>query len=101
MSENVRELVIEDQEQVNILCETIWHGNDYVPAVFPRWISTPDSHTLGLFEDDELIAFGNIEKTEGTNIAWIQGLRVKDTYREKGYATKVTSALTDLAHEKG
>ncbi len=101
MSENLRELVIEDQEHINILCETIWNGNDYVPAVFPRWISTPDSHTLGLFKDNELIACGNIEKTEGTNIGWIQGLRVKDTQRKKGYATNITIALSSYAKEIG
>ena len=98
MSENLRELVIEDQEHINILCETIWDGNDYVPAIFPRWISTPDSHTLGLFKDNELIACGNIEKTEGTSIAWIQGVRVKDTHRQKGHATKVTFALINYYH---
>ena len=101
MSENLRELVIEDQEHINILCETIWDGNDYVPDIFPRWISTPDSYTLGLFKDDELIACGNIEKTEGTSIALIQGLRVKDTHREKGYATNITIALASYAKEIG
>ncbi len=101
MSEILRELVIQDQEQVDILCETIWEGNDYVPAIFPRWISTSDSHTLGLFIVDELVAFGNVERTEGSNIAWIQGLRVKDTHRGRGYATKITVELTNLAREKG
>jgi len=101
MSENLRELMIEDQEHINILCEKIWDGNDYVPEVFPRWISTPDSHTLGIFKDNELIACGNIEKTEGTSIAWIQGLRVKGAHREKGYATKVTFALANYAKEIG
>ncbi|MGY5864433.1 MAG: GNAT family N-acetyltransferase [Candidatus Thorarchaeota archaeon] len=101
MSESLRELTIDDQQSVDSLCETIWEGNDYVPTVFPRWVSTQDSHTLGLFEDNELIAIGNIEKTEGTTIALVQGLRVKDTHREKGYATKVTNALSELAKEKG
>jgi GNAT superfamily N-acetyltransferase len=100
MSETLRKLTIEDQEHVNILCETVWEGNDYVPAVFPRWVSTPDSHTLGFFENDELVAFGNIEKTEGTTIAWVQGLRVKDTHRGKGYATSLTLALSELAREQ-
>jgi GNAT superfamily N-acetyltransferase len=101
MSVSLRELTVDDQEHVSILCKTVWEGNDYVPAVFPRWISTPDSYTLGLFEGEELIAIGNVEKTEGTTIAWVQGLRVKDTHREKGHATKMTSALSDLARAKG
>ena len=55
MSESLRELTIDDQQSVDSLCETIWEGNDYVPTVFPRWVSTQDSHTLGLFEDNELL----------------------------------------------
>jgi hypothetical protein len=101
MSENLRELTLEDQEHVDILCETVWEGNDYVPAAFPRWVSTPDSHTLGLFENEELIAIGNIERTEGTTIALVQGLRVKDTHRDKGHAKCVTLALSELAREQG
>ncbi|MFW9927117.1 MAG: GNAT family N-acetyltransferase, partial [Candidatus Thorarchaeota archaeon] len=101
MSEKLRELTIEDKEQVDLLCETIWQGNDYVPEIFSNWVVFPGSHTLGLFIDDELVAIGNIEKTENTNVAWIQGLRVRDTYRERGYATKVTKALTKIAGEMG
>lgn len=101
MSESLRELVIEDQEQVNILCETVWSGNDYVPAVFPRWISTQESHTLGFFTGEKLVAFGNVEREEGTAIAWVQGLRVKEKYRDRGYGTKITSELAKLAHEQG
>ena len=101
MSENLRELTIEDQEQVDILCATVWEGNDYVPAVFPRWVSTLDSHTLGLFDNKELIAIGNVERTEGTTIGWVQGLRVKDTHRGKGHARSVTLALSELARVKG
>jgi len=100
MSENLRELTSDDQDQVDALCETIWQGNDYVPAAFPRWVSAADSYTLGLFIEEKLVAIGNIEKTEGTTIAWLQGLRVKDTHREKGHATSLTLALCELAREK-
>jgi GNAT superfamily N-acetyltransferase len=97
MQSNIRELFLEDQTQVDKLCETVRSGNDYVPAVFPRWVSNPLSTTLGLFEDNELVAFGNIEKLEDTNTAWIQGLRVEAGHREKGLATTVTGALIEIA----
>jgi GNAT superfamily N-acetyltransferase len=101
MSGNIRELTIKDHENVNIVCETVWSGNDYVPALFPKWASNPLSKTLGVFESDELVAFGNIEKLEDSNIAWIQGLRVKEGHREKGHATTVTLALIEIAREQG
>ncbi len=101
MSSDIRELTLEDEEQVKDLCETIWNGNDYVPEVFTHWLSSPQTHTLGVFIADELIAFGNLEKLENTNIAWIQGLRVKEGHREKGKATAIVCALIEAAKKLG
>lgn len=101
MPSSFRELTIEDHKHVNILCETIWSGNDYVPSIFPKWIEDPLSRTIGLFEDDELVVFGNIERFVDTDIAWIQGLRVKEGHREKGHATTITSELIDIARDMG
>lgn len=101
MPEILRELDPSDRDQVNLLCETIWEGNDYVPFAFPEWVSNPDSHMLGMFLDDELIAIGTLEKTEDTSIAWIQGLRVKNGFRERGYGKRITAALTLKARELG
>ena len=99
MPTSIRELSLEDHEHIKILSETIWNGNDYVPETFPKWVDNPLSRTLGLFEDEELVAYGNIEKVADVDIAWVQGLRVKESHREKGHATAVTSALIDIAKE--
>lgn len=101
MASNIRDLTKGDLEQVKILCESIWEGNDYVPDIFPTWVDNPLAHTIGLFNEEELIAIGNVERTEGTTIAWLQGLRVKDIHRGKGHATSVTLTLSELAREKG
>ncbi len=99
MPTSIRELSLEDLDHIKILSETIWSGNDYVPASFPKWVANPQATTIGLFEDDELVAYGNIEKVPDADIAWIQGLRVKEGHREKGHATTITEALIDIAKE--
>ena len=99
MPRNIRQLSIEDHDHIKLLCETIWNGNDYVPAIFPKWIEDPLARNLGLFESEELVAFGIIEIIADADIAWVQGLRVKEGHREKGHATTVTSALIDVAKE--
>ena len=53
MSGSIRELTLQDQEHIDILCETVWSGNDYVPAIFPKWVSSPLSKTIGVFEANE------------------------------------------------
>lgn len=101
MSDNLRKLVIEDHGQVKTLCETIWEGNDYVPETFPKWISDSLSTPLGIFQGDELVAVGNLEKVEDTEIGWIEGLRVKEEHRQKGLGSKVNEAIIKVAKEQG
>ncbi|MHA1136024.1 MAG: GNAT family N-acetyltransferase [Candidatus Thorarchaeota archaeon] len=101
MSEHLRELVIEDQDQVKLLCETIWEGNDYVPEEFPEWVSNSSNTSIGIFKGEELIALGDLEKVENAAIGWIKGLRVKEEHRQKGYGVKVTKALATTAKEQG
>ncbi len=101
MSEHLREMVIEDHDQVKVLCETIWDGNDYVPEEFPKWISDSTNTAVGIFIGEELIALGDLEKVEKAAIGWVKGLRVKEEYRQKGYGVKVTEALAVAAKEQG
>ena len=101
MSEHLRELVIEDHDQVKVLCETIWDGNDYVPEEFPKWISDSTNTAVGIFKGEELVALGDLEKVENATIGWVKGLRVKEGHRQKGYGAKVTEALTTAAKEQG
>ncbi|TFG32065.1 GNAT family N-acetyltransferase [Candidatus Thorarchaeota archaeon] len=101
MSDNLRRLVIEDHEQVKLLCETIWEGNDYVPEEFPQWISDSKNISVGIFKDNELIALGDLEKVENASIGWVKGLRVKEGHRQKGLAVRITEELTRIAKEQG
>ena len=101
MPEHLRELVIEDHNQVKLLCENIWDGNDYVPEEFPEWISNSTNTPIGIFKGEELIALGDLEKVENAAIGWVKGLRVKEGHRQKGYGAKVTQALATAAKEQG
>ncbi len=101
MSDDFRELVLADHEQVKSLCETIWEGNDYVPDEFPQWVSEPKSNPIGIFQQEELVALGTVEKVDGTTIGWVKGLRVKDGHRDQGIGSKLTGALAEKARELG
>ncbi|TFG26702.1 GNAT family N-acetyltransferase [Candidatus Thorarchaeota archaeon] len=101
MPDTPRRLSIEDYEQVKSLSQTVWEGNDYVPESFPKWISDPNTTTLGIFNGNELVAMLNLEKVEDTTIAWVQGLRVKEGHRDKGYGTRLTKAIVEVAKDAG
>ncbi|TFG27633.1 GNAT family N-acetyltransferase [Candidatus Thorarchaeota archaeon] len=101
MPDTPRRLSIEDFEQVKSLTQTVWEGNDYVPESFPKWVNDPNATTLGIFNGNELVAMLNLERVEDTSIAWVQGLRVKDGYRDKGYGTRLTKAIVEIARKVG
>ncbi|MBN2230985.1 MAG: GNAT family N-acetyltransferase [Candidatus Thorarchaeota archaeon] len=72
-----------------------------MPETFPKWVSDSKATPMGVFEGEDLIALANLERVDGTSIAWVQGLRVKDGYRQKGYGTSVTNAIVDISRTMG
>ncbi len=97
----LRDLTIEDHDQVNELCLTVWDGNDYVPKTFPIWLENPLVSVMGLLQDDELVAICALELVPDTTIAWVEGLRVKESHRQKGLAREIVHHISKLAEEKG
>lgn len=101
MSYSTRPLKIDDKEQVESLSATVWDGRDYVPSVFEEWIQSPKDIPIGIFEKDLLVGFINLELRESKHIAWTQGLRVRDGYRDKGVGTQVTKEIVQVAKDHG
>ncbi|MEM2141721.1 MAG: GNAT family N-acetyltransferase [Candidatus Thorarchaeota archaeon] len=97
----LRKLRSEDYAQVSDLCSTIWEGHDYVPMVFESWVADPLFDIFGLFESDLLVAIVTLERLEGTSIGWLEGLRVREGYRNRGLATHIVGHACDVAQEKG
>jgi RimJ/RimL family protein N-acetyltransferase len=101
MSLNIRELKINDHEQVKELSVNIWEGNDYIPERFPLWISEESTTPIGGFLDDQLVALGCLELVEKSNIGWVKGLRVKEYFRKKNYGTEIVKQIIELAKTHG
>ncbi len=97
----VRDLTIDDHEQVRELSATIWDGNDYVGETFPRWIEREDAFVYGIFDGTDLIAVATLDQVSGTKIAWVEGLRVKDSYRGQGLATRLVHHIVEQAKSMG
>ena len=101
MTLDIRELLINDHEQVKMLSADIWEGNDYVPERFPRWISDEHSISIGGFLDDELVALGCLELVAKSKIGWVKGVRVKEKFRQKSFGTEIVKHIIELAKTSG
>jgi RimJ/RimL family protein N-acetyltransferase len=97
MSLSIRELELSDFEQVKELTADIWEGNDYIPEIYPHWISDEYSTPIGGFLENQLVALGCLELVKESNIGWVKGIRVNEKYRQKGYGTDIVKQIIELA----
>ena len=100
MARIIRRLEISDHADVNALCATL-EEHDYVPDAFPQWADSKDSEPVGVFEGKELIGIVTLNLVPDSDIAWVNGLRVKADYHRKGVGSFATAHIIALAKQKG
>ncbi|MFX1542475.1 MAG: GNAT family N-acetyltransferase [Promethearchaeota archaeon] len=101
MSEELRDLKLSDHPAVNDLCMGIWGGRDYVPDSFPKWIENDLNYPIGIFSGDVLQAIGNLEVKSGKESGWVKGLRVRESQRRKGLASRLVDEMILRAKKEG
>jgi len=101
MAPDIVPLKAEHHEDVKALCKTIWEGHDYVPEAFPRWMEDPNYESVGIFDDGNLVAIGTLEIVPKSTIGWVVGLRVREGYRDRGFAKDIVTRIIGLAKERG
>ncbi len=97
--EYIRKLTKDDKEQVLSICDSIWDGEDYIPAIFDEWITASNSYFVGLFEDNKLLGFGRLA-SHGNGNFWLEGLRKNHSLKIKGVGKKIADYLIKIAIEK-
>lgn len=100
MATTVRRLGLSDYADVTALCATL-EEHDYVPDVFPQWAASTNSLPVGAFEGQELVGIATLNLVPDSDIAWVNGLRVKADYHRKGVGSFATAHIIALAKEKG
>ncbi|MGY5876326.1 MAG: GNAT family N-acetyltransferase [Candidatus Thorarchaeota archaeon] len=100
MSTSCRELDINDYPHVKSLCALVWE-DDYVPDQFPLWVEDSNWIPVGVFDGDTLSAIAALQLIPGTTLVRVNALRVIPEKQRKGYGTKLTSYLVQMAQESG
>ncbi|MBS3795393.1 MAG: GNAT family N-acetyltransferase [Candidatus Thorarchaeota archaeon] len=101
MEAHVRPLRQDDIDDVLAISKHIWHGHDYVPGVIDDWLKDPDSYTIGVEVDGNLVGISNLRMIENGKTGWMEGLRVHPDYRGQGYANLLTDGLLEHAISVG
>jgi RimJ/RimL family protein N-acetyltransferase len=87
---------------VENICAEIWDGNDYVPRSWNSWGKDPNNYRFILEHDDSpaaayVLRLGIASPTAG----WIQGVRVKPSFRGRGIANGVVEHAMRTCQERG
>jgi len=93
----VREATEDDLEDLAIISRTTWDGEDYLERVSRGWINQKDFF-VGEIEG-RVIACGKISTLPG-EVAWLEGLRVHNDFKGKGYGRILSDKILQIAREK-
>ncbi|MEJ2248681.1 MAG: GNAT family N-acetyltransferase [Candidatus Lokiarchaeota archaeon] len=97
-----RELLKEHIPTIMEISKEIWEGEDYIPTVIEGWLSEENSYNYGAFLDkefQELVGFGRVNFL--SDIAWLEGGRVKKSLQQKGIGRQLMEHAIKYARNKG
>ncbi len=95
----IRKIKESDKKIITEISSQIWDGEDYIPAVFNKWIKDKNRDFICLSEGGTIHGFASMRiMPDGT--VWFEGLRVAQNARGKGYGEKMTEHLIEEASKE-
>lgn len=91
----MRKITPMHKEKVIQISKEIWEGDDYIPEIFDKWVSDAYGEFVGLFKENELIAFGKMTYLTPTDV-WLEGLRKHQQSDIKGVAKYFTEYYIEI-----
>jgi ribosomal protein S18 acetylase RimI-like enzyme len=103
LQSTVRDLIVrlarpEDRADVFEISSTVWDGNDYIPHVWDAW--TDEDSASGFLmvgeTDRKVVAVQHVE-LQRERVAWLEGIRVHEQYRNRGVARRMLKRGLEMA----
>ncbi|MCH2406054.1 MAG: GNAT family N-acetyltransferase [Nitrosopumilus sp.] len=95
---NLRKALISDEESVLAFCKNTFFWGDYIDQVWNSWISEGDLYVID--DNGYPVALCHATTFDDANMVWIEGIRVKESYRRKGFANKLITESEFMAKNK-
>ncbi len=92
MEETLRQGSYEDKEQILEISKTVWEGNDFILRTVDTWLDPKTGKILVVEKNGEIRAFAKMSYLTEKDY-WLEGLRVKEEYRGRGYANLLTREM--------
>ena len=96
---NIRNSTPSDKNQILSFCKNTFSWGDYINEVWDSW---EKDDGLVIIEDDKTaIAMCHGVKYQNEKMLWIEGIRVKENYRNNGIATRFIRYFEKIAIDSG
>jgi ribosomal protein S18 acetylase RimI-like enzyme len=96
----VREAREDDREEVLSFCVGTFDWGDYIDEVFDVWLKGPDSLLLVAEADGKRVGILHA-RLMNHGRAWLEGLRVRPSYRRTGVGRAMTQKAMEVLRESG
>jgi len=95
----IRRPITSDKQQILDFCRKTFSWGDYIHEVYDSWINEGE---FVILEDNGIpIAMCHGVTYPDESMLWIEGIRVRQDYRRKGFAELLVSHLEKNAHDMG
>ena len=95
----IRKPITSDKQQILDFCTNTFSWGDYIQEVYDSWIN--EGELIILEEGNVPIAMCHGVTYPEENMLWIEGIRVREDCRRKGFAELLVSHLERNAHDLG
>lgn len=92
----IRQGKLQDLQQVEEFTQNTFGWGDYLPDVWARWVRTKRGELLVAELDKQVVGTLNVRYMEHHE-AWLEGVRVRHAFRQRGVASLLVQAAHDRA----
>ncbi|MEM3832752.1 MAG: GNAT family N-acetyltransferase [Thermoprotei archaeon] len=96
----IRLVTDSDKDFVMSYTSKTWEWGDYIGYVWDKWINDKNGQFVAIDVNGKAVAICHMDVIEG-GVAWLEGMRVHPDYRNKGFASILTSYCISIAKERG
>ncbi len=97
---SIRQATMDDKKDVMEFVSRIWHGNDYIPKVWDKWLQDSSGRIHVIELDGKVVGMNRI-KFLADGYCWLQGARIHPDYMGRGLATILGRYVIEWAERQG
>lgn len=95
----IRPMKETDIHDIIEISRTTWGGHDHLPSIINSWLGNPQCHPYVLEYEEKVVGVASIRVIDQGMTGWMEGLRIHESVREKGFGHLLTDYIAKVGEE--